>query len=194
MSLLLAAPTRRAARATLPARGRDASPMSRPLSAALMQVGAFEIILNFHAAPIPPLYGEGGARSATGGVFRRENAMANARARALRKAMTRQEVKLWVQLRKLRPQGFHFRRQAPLEGYIPDFVCFKYRVIVEADGSQHGEDAGIAHDERRDAHFAALGFRTLRFWNHEIDADLNAVIETIIARAVKHLAALEARR
>jgi very-short-patch-repair endonuclease len=120
--------------------------------------------------------------------------MANAKARAMRKAMTPQEVKLWVQLRKLRQQGFHFRRQAPLEGYIPDFVCFKYRVIVEADGAQHGEDEGLANDARRDAHFAALGFRTLRFWNHEIDTDLNAVVETIIARAVEHLGALEARR
>ena len=120
--------------------------------------------------------------------------MANARARALRKAMTRQEVKLWAQLRRLRPQGFHFRRQAPLEGYIPDFVCFKYRVIVEADGAQHGEDERLAHDARRDLHFAALGFRTLRFWNHEIEADLDAVIETIIARAREHLAGLELSR
>jgi very-short-patch-repair endonuclease len=117
--------------------------------------------------------------------------MANARARSMRKAMTLQEVKLWVQLRKLRPQGFYFRRQAPLEGYIVDFVCFKCRVIVEADGSQHGHDAGLAHDTRRDAHFEALGFRTLRFWNREIDADLNSVVETILARAREHFALLE---
>ena len=169
--------------------------MSRPLSAALMQIGAFEIILNVHAAPSLPFTGRVAPGSGVGWGFQlKENDMANAKARAMRKAMTSQEVKLWVQLRKLRPQGFHFRRQAPLEGYISDFVCFKYRVIVEADGSQHGEDAGIAHDERRDAHFAALGFRTLRFWNHEIDANLGAVIETIIARAREHLAALEASR
>jgi very-short-patch-repair endonuclease len=31
-----------------------------------------------------------------------------ARARALRKTMTPQEVKLWVHLRKLRPEGLHF--------------------------------------------------------------------------------------
>jgi very-short-patch-repair endonuclease len=114
--------------------------------------------------------------------------MANAKARALRKSMTRQEVKLWVLLRQLRPQGFHFRRQAPLEGYILDFVCFKYRIIVEADGSQHGEDEGIKHDARRDAFFAARGFRTLRFWNHEIDADVHGVVETILARARENAA------
>ena len=109
--------------------------------------------------------------------------MANERARALRKTMTPQEVKLWVQLRRLRPQGFHFRRQAPLEGYILDFVCFKHRLIVEVDGNQHGFDARLAHDGHRDAHFAALGFLTLRFWNHDVDEHLDGVVETILSHA-----------
>jgi very-short-patch-repair endonuclease len=109
--------------------------------------------------------------------------MANAFARHLRKTMTPQEVKLWAQLRKLRPQGFHFRRQAPLEGYVLDFVCFEHRLIVEIDGSQHGEDAGLHHDARRDAFFRANGFRVLHFWNPEVDANLIGVVETIVARA-----------
>jgi very-short-patch-repair endonuclease len=112
--------------------------------------------------------------------------MANAFARSLRKNMTLQEVKLWAQLRKLRPQGFHFRRQAPLEGYVLDFVCFKYRLIVEADGAQHGEEAGVERDARRDAFFERNGFRVLRFWNHEIDGELDGVVETILARAREH--------
>ena len=36
--------------------------------------------------------------------------MTTARARELRKSMTRQEVKLWMRLRELRALGFHFRR------------------------------------------------------------------------------------
>lgn len=113
--------------------------------------------------------------------------MADPRARQLRKTMTPQEVKLWSQLRKLRPQGFHFRRQAPLEGYVLDFVCYKYRLIVEADGSQHGEDKGLHRDAKRDTLFQSNGFRVLRFWNHEIDADLIGVVETIISRANEHM-------
>jgi very-short-patch-repair endonuclease len=112
-----------------------------------------------------------------------ENVMANEKARALRKTMTPQEVKLWVHLRRLRPQGFQFRRQAPLEGDILDFVCFNHRLIVEVDGSQRGFDAGLAHDARRDAHFAALGFLTLRFWNHDVDRNLDGVVETILSHA-----------
>ena len=109
--------------------------------------------------------------------------MANERAQALRKTMTPQEVKLWVQLRQLSSEGFHFRRQAPLEGYILDFVCFKHRLIVEVDGGQHGFDAGLAHDLRSDAHFTALGFLTLRFWNHDVDMNLDGVVETIFSHA-----------
>ena len=170
--------------ATLPTRGRDARPIAQCRAATFVQSRVLGITRPTDATPIPLLYGEGVARRATGGVRpRMENVMANERARALRKTMTPQEVKLWVHLRRLRPQGLHFRRQAPLEGYILDFVCFKHRLIVEVDGSQHGEDSGLAHDAKRDAHFASLGFLTLRFWNPEIDENLESVVETIIARA-----------
>ncbi|MFZ0074289.1 MAG: DUF559 domain-containing protein, partial [Xanthobacteraceae bacterium] len=37
--------------------------------------------------------------------------MANEQARALRKRLTPQEVKLWVHLRSWKSLGFHFRRQ-----------------------------------------------------------------------------------
>jgi very-short-patch-repair endonuclease len=35
--------------------------------------------------------------------------LANENARALRKRLTPQEVKLWVKLRELKPLGYHFR-------------------------------------------------------------------------------------
>jgi len=176
--------TRAPSASTLAARGRDARSAPCAFSAAIMPSRAFRFIRHIDATPIPPLYGEGVARRATGGVPpRMEDVMANERARALRKTMTPQEVKLWVHLRRLRPQGFHFRRQAPLEGYTLDFVCFKHRLIVEVDGSQHGFDAGLVHDARRDAHFAAQGFLTLRFWNHDVDRNLDGVVETILSHA-----------
>ena len=54
----------------------------------------------------------------------RVGSMANETARALRKTMTAQEVKLWTHLRAWRQRGFHFRRQAPRgQGkFIVDFV------------------------------------------------------------------------
>jgi very-short-patch-repair endonuclease len=111
--------------------------------------------------------------------------MANEIARGLRKRMTRQEVKLWVHLRSWRKQGFHFRRQAPRDGHIADFVCLKHRLIVEVDGGQHNFDAHARRDAVRDSHFAADGFRVLRFWNNEVDQNMEAVL-TLIDDALRN--------
>jgi very-short-patch-repair endonuclease len=105
--------------------------------------------------------------------------MANERARQLRKSMTRQEVKLWVHLRSWRSRGFHFRRQAPHEGYIVDFVCLRSGVVVEVDGGQHNFDRHQEKDRARDRHFAAQGFKVLRYWNNEIDRNLEGVLMDI---------------
>ncbi|WP_119389911.1 endonuclease domain-containing protein [Taklimakanibacter lacteus] len=102
-------------------------------------------------------------------------------ARALRKRMTPEEVKLWVRLRTWCSKGYHFRRQAPIDGYVLDFLCKTHKLIVEVDGSQHGEKRGLAHDERRDAHFRAKGYRIARLWNTDINRDPDASADTIWA-------------
>ncbi|MEI7804626.1 MAG: DUF559 domain-containing protein [Hyphomicrobiales bacterium] len=105
--------------------------------------------------------------------------MANQRARALRKSMTPQEVKLWVHLRSWRARGFHFRRQVPRDGFILDFVCLRQRLIIEIDGGQHGMSSHAMRDKNRDALFSRQNFRILRFWNNEVDENLEGVLETI---------------
>ena len=106
--------------------------------------------------------------------------MANETARALRKRLTPQEVKLWVRLRELKSLGFHFRRQAPVGRYIVDFVSFRSQIIVEADGGQHEMPEGARSDQARDAFLQSQGFRVLRFWNSDIDANLAGVMESIL--------------
>jgi very-short-patch-repair endonuclease len=95
--------------------------------------------------------------------------MANEIARKLRKAMTPQEVKLWVRLRELRALGHHFRRQSPILTYIVDFECRRSRVIVEVDGTQHGFDGNRRRDLVRDEKLRAAGYKVLRFANPQID-------------------------
>jgi very-short-patch-repair endonuclease len=107
--------------------------------------------------------------------------MANERARELRKTMTRQEVKLWVHLRTWRNRGYHFRRQAPRDGYILDFMCLKERLIVEVDGGQHGIEQHASRDRLRDQHFEKQGFKILRFWNTDVDLNLDGVLQFIDA-------------
>ncbi|MGD9965425.1 MAG: endonuclease domain-containing protein [Hyphomonadaceae bacterium] len=107
--------------------------------------------------------------------------MANEIARKLRKTMTPQEVKLWAHLRRLRSEeeGWKFRRQVPLRGYIVDFACFKARLIIEVDGSQHGFEEHRERDRARDQILEHNGFNVLRFWNAEIDREFDGVWRTI---------------
>ncbi|MFC3695297.1 endonuclease domain-containing protein [Chenggangzhangella methanolivorans] len=99
------------------------------------------------------------------------------RARALRRSLTPQEAKLWTRLRELRPLGHHPRRQDPIGGFVADFSFRRRRLIVEVDGGQHGGSADVA----RDAALERLGYRVLRFWNVDVDRNVEGVIETILA-------------
>ena len=105
--------------------------------------------------------------------------MANVVARRLRKALTPQEVKLWVHLRSWKVRGYHFRRQCPRDGYILDFVCLPKRLIVEVDGGQHNAGLQLTKDKARDEHFSKLGFKILRFWNNDVDRNLAGVLDVI---------------
>ena len=105
--------------------------------------------------------------------------MANTIARRLRKTMTPQEVKMWVHLRSWRERGYHFRRQAPREGFIVDFVCLKHRLVVEIDGGQHNFDEHQVRDGNRDTTLERSGFRVLRFWNSDVDRNLAGVLQSI---------------
>jgi very-short-patch-repair endonuclease len=93
--------------------------------------------------------------------------------------MTPQEVKLWIHLRALKEQGFHFRRQVPRQGYIVDFACLKSKLVIEIDGAQHGYDGHREKDLERDLKLSAAGFKVLRFWNNEVNENLDSVLETI---------------
>jgi very-short-patch-repair endonuclease len=74
----------------------------------------------------------------------------------------------------------------PISRFIVDFACLKAGLIVEIDGGQHGFDANADNDRARDAVLADAGFQVLRFWNADVDADPDAVIDTIFARLEKN--------
>ena len=99
-------------------------------------------------------------------------------ARHMRAAPTLAEAKLWELLRGRRLEGLKFRRQAPVGRYAADFVCYRHRLIVEADGPFHDDDA------ERDAWLSSQGFHVLRFPNAMISGDKGAVLGAIL-RAVE---------
>jgi very-short-patch-repair endonuclease len=51
------------------------------------------------------------------------------------------------------------------------------KVIIEIDGGQHAGQA--TSDADRTARLEARGFRVLRFWNHEVLGNIEAVKEAI---------------
>lgn len=62
----------------------------------------------------------------------------------LRKHATKEENLLWYSfLRLYKPR---FRRQYVIGDYIVDFYCHKAKLVVELDGSQHGEPKAIEYD------------------------------------------------
>ncbi|WP_297733538.1 DUF559 domain-containing protein [uncultured Maricaulis sp.] len=98
-------------------------------------------------------------------------------ARSMRKAQTPAEARLWSRLRNRNLLGVKFRRQVPIGPYIADFASREARVIVEADGGQHGETE--SQDAERTAFLEHRGYQVLRFWNHAILADIDSVMEVI---------------
>jgi very-short-patch-repair endonuclease len=118
-------------------------------------------------------------------MFKRAEPRQIAQARRLRRQMTEPEKRLWWKLRDLNRRGCHFRRQAPFDRYVLDFVEHDARLVVELDGSQHGFVPERAHDAQRDAFLLSQGYLTLRFWNHEVREDLDRVAEVIYREAEK---------
>lgn len=104
--------------------------------------------------------------------------MTDPQLRHLRRNMTDAERRLWSRLRN-DMTGFNFRRQHRLGVYIVDFVCLERRLVVEVDGGQHNEPEGLVHDVRRTKWLNDDGYEVLRFWNNEVLAATDDVVETI---------------
>ena len=106
-----------------------------------------------------------------------------ANARSMRKVMTSAELKLWNELRAHRLMGLGFRRQFPIAGYIVDFACPEEKLVVEVDGSQHGESGPSVADTIRTKRLEQDGWTVLRFWNDDVLRDIDNVCQHIVIAA-----------
>jgi very-short-patch-repair endonuclease len=98
-------------------------------------------------------------------------------ARTLRQQATDAERMLWKYLRAHRMAGYKFRRQVVIEPYIVDFACLEAGLIIEVDGGQHLQR--VEDDLKRSIFLESLGYKVMRFWNHEILCDIHAVLEQV---------------
>ena len=101
-------------------------------------------------------------------------------AKILRRNQTPQEGKLWRLLKAKNINNVKFRRQFPIGKYIVDFCCPERKLIIEVDGGGHNIDNEIKRDEERDKFFKKEGFIILRFWNNEVDRNIEGVYQKVI--------------
>jgi very-short-patch-repair endonuclease len=70
-----------------------------------------------------------------------------------------------------------FVRQEPVGPCIVDLVCREQRLVIEVDGGQHAESS---RDAIRDRWLRNHGYRVLRFWNNDVIANVDGVLEAIV--------------
>lgn len=100
-------------------------------------------------------------------------------AKANRKNPTEAEEKLWDAVRNRNIDGYKIRRQHPIAGFIPDFVCLDKKLIIEIDGEYHSEDEQLKYDQQRSKWLNEYNYSLLRFTNEEVLININTVIEKI---------------
>ena len=99
------------------------------------------------------------------------------RAQELRRESTYHENHLWYGF--LRKHPVQFRRQKQFGRYIVDFYCSSAKLVIEIDGTQHGEHDAQLHDHARTCYLENLGLHVIRFTNKEIEDDFEAVCLSI---------------
>jgi very-short-patch-repair endonuclease len=107
------------------------------------------------------------------------------RARELRKNSTLSEVLLWNQL-KNKQLGIDFNRQIVINNrYIADFCARKHNIIVEIDGSSHGDK--LEYDIERHNYLTNLGFTVIHVYDLDVKrhmADVLLFIQTAIEQKI----------
>jgi len=101
------------------------------------------------------------------------------KARRLRHDSTDAERSLWHALRSRQVGQAKFRRQHPVAGYVLDFYCATARLGIELDGGQHAEPSAKTRDTERARDLKRQGIRLLRFWDNEVLANREGVLQRI---------------
>ncbi len=84
---------------------------------------------------------------------------------------------MWAAVKGKRIDGYKFRRQQLILGFIVDFFNADTGLIVEVDGGVHEET--IEYDRERDAVFESAGFTILRLKNGFVLEQVEEAVEQI---------------
>ncbi len=95
---------------------------------------------------------------------------------------TEAEIVLWELLRGKKLEGYKFRKQHIIGGFIADFVCISLKLIIEVDGIIHQLPDNIISDEERTKELNKLGFEVIRFTNNAVLFDAENVLNKIVQK------------
>ena len=99
------------------------------------------------------------------------------KAKMLRKNMTNAESILWEKLKGKQILGLRFRVQHPVNIYIVDFYCHSAKLVVELDGGIHKSQKEYDYERTKDLEM--YGLKVIRFFNSEVEKDIDNVINKI---------------
>lgn len=90
------------------------------------------------------------------------------------------EIKMAEELDR---RGINYIEQRNLnDKFLLDFMLPEYNIVIECDGDYwHTRPEAIRRDKRKNAYVKACGFSMYRFWEHEINTDVEACVDMVLA-------------
>lgn len=90
------------------------------------------------------------------------------------------EIKVVEELKR---RGIEYEDQYNFgDKFRPDFLLPEFKIIIECDGDYwHNLPEVIARDKRKDAYYKACGYSVYHFWEHEINTDVEACVDVVLA-------------
>lgn len=101
------------------------------------------------------------------------------RARSLRKGYILSEVIFWKQVRNKSFHQLDFDRQRIIGNYIVDFYVKSLGLVIEIDGSSHGNKE--EYDSKREAYLERLGLYIYHISDSRVKNDLANVMKELEA-------------
>lgn len=92
---------------------------------------------------------------------------------------------MWERIRYRKINGFKFRRQFSIGGYVLDFFCPVLKFVIEIDGGIHLRNDVKEYDKFRQEYIESGEIEFLRFTNDEVIDHIDETVRIILAKTLE---------